>query len=112
MDRQVLLATYDELATARQVIAELVAVNVNRSDIGLAALRGDGATSRALVTVTVSSNQQERATRILNAHVPRTMDVRHSEWRQQLRTGLSPDEAAYIAVPLAGRSRSRHIARA
>jgi hypothetical protein len=105
MDRQVLLATYDDMATARQVVAELVAMNVSRSDIGLAAFRGDGAADRALVTATVSAGQQELAARVLKAHAPQALDVRRAEWRQQLRSGLNPDEAAYIAVPLAGRSR-------
>ena len=100
MDKQVLLATYENLATAEAVVESLVDMNLPRSTIGLA-LHGDtGRDGKALVTVTIDGSSEDAITDTMNEHNPLQIDSRKVQWRQGDDSGTQPDETAYIALPL------------
>jgi hypothetical protein len=97
-----LVATYATVDVAKQVVDDLVEAGFERSNIGIAArnedstVEGDG-----LIVVTVSPENTQQATDVLDSHQPLVMDTRDVQWRAgpDWLTGI-PDTSNYSALPL------------
>lgn len=99
MNKQVLLATYRDLATARRAVNKVIAMNVDRGDIGLATQSDSEAAEYILVTVTINRDLKKEIAETLESFHPMTLDTRPAQWRQQAQGNSKPDETDYTAIP-------------
>lgn len=101
MKENVIIATYDDLVSARNAVTELVENNFKRSDIGLA-VKNDADTAddpgSTLVTVTISRDEENRAMQTLEAYGPTLTDRRDVQWRMLGWTEVVPNEETFTAV--------------
>lgn len=96
---QVIIATYDSLATGRNAVQSLLEAGFERVDIGLA--QKEGAGDGSLVTVTVAADTMPQAEDALNQHGPQMLQTREVQWRREGGRQELPDVEGYTAVDLA-----------
>jgi hypothetical protein len=101
MEKKTLLAVYEDIVHATNVVADLRDENIRRQDIGLAVRKpseSEKEPSEALVTVTIPTEMFAQTVSLMEHHDPIKFDIRDAQWRLTDEPPFEPNEDAFMAV--------------